>query len=464
MLRLLAFFCLIVCSSCPAWAEVQVNDVRLGSPEAGVTRFVLELDQQADYRLFFLANPSRLVLDMPTLTWPQHQVPSGSGLVKGWRYGQFGEGTRIVLDLSAPVSFSTALDLPARDGKGPRLVLDLRSGGAPEFAKLIGQSWGQRGQQSFSMAAAPSEISAADSHVEEAPSALLQDTPATLAENNDLAEAGLSPAALIPASAPASIAGLGVCPKPPQLPERRRNYDPRPLVVLDAGHGGVDPGAIGVNGVREKDITLAVVRQLADRLKSSGHYRVAMTRSRDVFVPLRERVAIARRQGADLFISIHADSAESSSAQGSTIYTLSERASDREAARLADSENRSDQLAGLEAVAGDDNVASLLTTMSYAASLNQSRDFSALLASELGRHIRMTDQPQRSAGFAVLKAPDMPSALIEMGYLSNRAEVRLLTQPDHQRQLVSAIERGVEKFFLRHSSDFEAQLIAARPQ
>ncbi len=448
-----------------------MNDVRLGAPESGVTRFVLELDQQADYRLFFLANPNRLVLDMPNLVWPQHQVPSASGLVKGWRYGQFGEGTRIVLDLAAEVSFSAPLDLPSRDGKGPRLVLDLRAGDASAFGKLIGQSWGQRGQQSFSMAAAPSEISAADSHIEEAPSEPLQDTPATLADNGDLAEAGLSlaeaglsPAALIPASAPASIAGLGVCPKPPQLPERRRDYDPRPLVVLDAGHGGVDPGAIGVNGVREKDITLAVVRQLADRLKSSGHYRVALTRSRDVFIPLRERVAIARRQGADLFISIHADSAESGSAQGSTIYTLSERASDREAARLADSENRSDQLAGLEAVAGDDNVASLLTTMSYAASLNQSRDFSALLASELGRQIRMTDQPQRSAGFAVLKAPDMPSALIEMGYLSNRAEVRLLTQPDHQRKLVAAIERGVEKFFLRHNSDFEAQLIAARPQ
>lgn len=438
-----------------------MNDVRLGAPESGVTRFVLELDQQADYRLFFLANPNRLVLDMPNLAWPQHQVPSASGLVKGWRYGQFGEGTRIVLDLASEVSFSAPLDLPARDGKGPRLVLDLRAGDASEFAKLIGQSWGQRGQQSFSMAAAPSEILSTDTQSEELP--LLS------AENNDLAEAGLAAAGLIPANAPAatsgaSVAGLGVCPKPPQLPERRRNYDPRPLVVLDAGHGGVDPGAIGVNGVREKDITLAVVRQLADRLKSSGHYRVAMTRSRDVFIPLRERVAIARRQGADLFISIHADSAESNSAQGSTIYTLSERASDREAARLADSENRSDQLAGLEAVAGDDNVASLLTTMSYAASLNQSRDFSALLASELGRQIRMTDQPQRSAGFAVLKAPDMPSALIEMGYLSNRAEVRLLTQPDHQRKLVAAIERGVEKFFLRHNSDFEAQLIAARPQ
>lgn len=431
MLRLFAFL-LITLFTLPALAEIEVKSVRLGSPEPGVTRFVLELGGPADYRMFFLANPERLVLDMPSLSWPQGQTPNGAALVKGWRYGQFGEGTRIVLDLTAAVSLSAVIDLPARDGKGPRLAIDLKAASGDEFRQLIGRSWGQRGQQTLAMASAPSAIVTKD-----------------------------ETAAATPVSA--TTAGAGGL-RPPPLPERRRDFDPRPLIVLDAGHGGVDPGAIGINGTREKDITLAVARQLAAKLESSGNYRVSLTRSRDIFIPLQERVAIARRQGADLFISLHADSAETHEAQGSTIYTLSERASDREAARLAESENRSDQLAGLEAVAGDDGLASLLTTMSYTASLNNSRDFSTQLATELGRQVRMTERPQRSAGFAVLKAPDMPSALIEMGYLSNRSEARLLVKPEHQRKLVAGIERAIQKYFLRHSSTFEAQLIMAKPE
>ncbi len=430
MLRLFVFL-LMSFITLPALAEVEVKSVRLGSPEVGVTRFVLELGSPADYRMFFLANPERLVLDMPSLSWPQGQTPNGVALVKGWRYGQFGEGTRIVLDLTAEVSLAAVIDLPARDGKGPRLAIDLKASTSGEFRQLIGRSWGQRGQQTLAMASAPSAI----------------------VTGNDTAAA-------TSVSSTTSVSGL----RPPPLPERRRDFDPRPLVVLDAGHGGVDPGAIGINGTREKDITLAVARQLAAKLESSGNYRVALTRSRDIFIPLQERVAIARRQGADLFISLHADSAETHEAQGSTIYTLSERASDREAARLAESENRSDQLAGLEAVAGDDGLASLLTNMSYTASMNNSRDFSTQLATELGRQVRMTERSQRSAGFAVLKAPDMPSALIEMGYLSNRSEARLLTQSEHQRKLVAGIERAIQKYFLRHSSTFEAQLIMAKPE
>lgn len=432
MLRLFVFL-LMSLITLPAFAEVEVKSVRLGSPEAGVTRFVLELGSPADYRMFFLANPERLVLDMPSLSWPQGQTPNGVALVKGWRYGQFGEGTRIVLDLTAEVSLAAVIDLPARDGKGPRLVIDLKASTSDEFRQLIGRSWGQRGQQTLVMASAPSAIVAGDD---------------------------AAAATSVSSTTTTHVGGL----RPPPLPERRRNFDPRPLVVLDAGHGGVDPGAIGINGTREKDLTLAVTRQLATKLESSGNYRVALTRSRDIFIPLQERVAIARRQGADLFISLHADSAETHEAQGSTIYTLSERASDHEAARLAESENRSDQLAGLEAVAGDDGLASLLTNMSYTVSLNNSRDFSAQLAAELGRQVRMTERPQRSAGFAVLKAPDMPSALIEMGYLSNRSEAGLLTQSEHQRKLVATIERAIQKYFLRHSSTFEAQLIMAKPE
>lgn len=438
MLRLLAFF-LFALFSLPALADISVKNVRIGTPATGLTRFVLELEGKVDYRLFFLSNPERVVLDLPTLTWPEGQDTAGAGLVKGWRYGQFGQGTRLVLDLSSPAALETVLELPERDGRGPRLAIDLKASSPEDFRQLIGRSWGQRGQQTLAMASAPSSITDLTTAAEAA-----DETPAA------------------PPVLTAATSG-GPALRPPPLPDVRRNFDPRPLVVIDAGHGGVDPGAIGVTGVREKDITLSVARQLAARLEESGHYRVALTRSRDIFIPLQERVAIARRKSADLFISLHADSAESREAQGGTIYTLSERASDREAARLADSENRADQLAGLELVAGDDNLASMLTSMSYAASMNSSRDFSALLSSEMGRQLRMTERSQRSAGFAVLKAPDMPSVLIEMGYLSNRGEARLLAQPAHQRKIVAAVEQAVQKFFLRHSSTFEAQLIMSRP-
>ena len=403
---------LLVLLSCPALAEVRVRDVRLGLQDGGGTRFVLETDKPATYRLFFLNNPPRAVIDFPSLAWNERLAPASKGLVKTWRHGQFGEGTRVVLDLSGPASFGNVQAIPTVNGDGgQRLVLDLKPAAGNELADLIGRNWGEEIQS--------------------------PQVPST------------------PAAATTQIA----FPLPPALPSTRRGLTSLPLVVIDAGHGGVDPGALSPHGHREKALTLAMAKLLESRLKATGHYRVSLTRSRDVFVPLKERVAIARRRGADLFISLHADSIQRRDVQGATIYTLSDRSSDEEANDLAENENRADILAGLEQAGDDDGLAGILTDMSYRASVNHGHEFSGLLAQEMGKVLRMTQRPQRSAGFAVLKAPDIPSVLVEMGYMSSPTESRLLHRREHQDKLVSAIVRATDRFFVAHNPTFEAQMV-----
>lgn len=418
MVRGLLFFlfCLTVF---PAWAgDVRVKDVRLGSQDGGATRFVLETDQPLTYRLFFLADPARAVLDLPPLVWRDRLSPQGRGVVKGWRRGTFGTGTRVVLDLTGPVRMVTTRTLPpASAGQGSRLMLDLAPATPEDFAALRGRSWG------------------------EGPG--LSPTPTALTS---------APPARTPVMASFPV------PLPPALPDFRQAR--KPLIVLDPGHGGVDPGARATNGRDEKDLTLAVARQLALQYEASGRYRVALTRSRDIFIPLPERVVIARRMGADLFISLHADSIDRRTVTGSTIYTLSSQASDREAATMADRENRADLLAGLDQAGNDDGLASLLTSMSYQRSVTQSRELSALLATEMGRVTRLNDRPERAAGFAVLKSPDVPSVLIEMGYLSSPTEARQLFQPEHQRKLIAAILKATDRYFLVRDPAFTTRVVA----
>lgn len=409
-MRRIAFFLFALLLAPPALADVAVRDVRLGLQEGGATRFVVELDRAADYRLFLLEGPARAVIDLPTLNWSQGLSPQGRGLVRGWRHGQFGEGTRVVLDLAGPVKVIKAEDIPALEGTGRRLVIDLAAAPQAEFAGLINKFWGGRKEASI--------------------------------------------ASVITASAPVMAAGVML---PPPLPERRRAKDPRPMIVIDAGHGGVDPGAIAVTGHREKDITLSVARKLAKALEESGRYRVKLTRNRDVFIPLEGRVRIARQAGADLFLSLHADSIRGRDVRGATVYTLSDRASDKEAAELAESENRADALAGLQQAGSNDTLANILIDMSSRASLNHGRDFATLLVGALREQtIRLNDNPHRAAGFAVLKAPDVPSVLVEMGYLSSRRDAMLLTQAEHQQRLVQAQVTAIDRFFARHRPRQEA--------
>jgi len=218
-------------------------------------------------------------------------------------------------------------------------------------------------------------------------------------------------------------------------------------VVLDPGHGGIDPGAIGYSGAYEKDIALATARELGRLLESTKRYRVQFTRNDDEFVPLQDRVARAHSAGAELFLSIHADALPNAGIRGASVFTLSERASDREAAELAARENKADLIAGIDLSRHEPVVSEILLDLARRQTNNLSIRLARDMVLELGREVRLLNNTHRSAGFAVLKAPDIPSALVELGCLSNKEEDRLLQQSSYQRRLAAGLARSVNDYF-----------------
>lgn len=219
------------------------------------------------------------------------------------------------------------------------------------------------------------------------------------------------------------------------------------LVVLDPGHGGIDPGAIGFSGIYEKDIALATARELARLLEASKRYRVQLTRDSDEFVALQDRVAHAHAAGAELFLSIHADALPNAGTRGASVFTLSERASDREAAELAARENKADLIAGIDLSRHEPVVSEILLDLARRQTNNLSIRLARDMVSELGRDVKLLNNTHRSAGFVVLKAPDIPSALVELGCLSNKEEDRLLRQPAYQRRLATGLARSINDYF-----------------
>jgi N-acetylmuramoyl-L-alanine amidase len=224
----------------------------------------------------------------------------------------------------------------------------------------------------------------------------------------------------------------------------------RPLVVLDAGHGGKDPGAISPFGARrEKDVTLAIARAIRDELAASGRVRVALTRDDDRFLVLRDRYEVARRLGADLFISIHADASPTNdAARGATIYTLSEVASDREAALLAQQQNEADRIGGAR-LSEDASVNRILIDLAQRESMNVSADFAGLLRREASAFFPFRPDFHRFASLIVLKAPDVPSILFETGYLTNAVDTGYIESPDGQKQIALGMRRAIEAHFAR---------------
>jgi N-acetylmuramoyl-L-alanine amidase len=220
-----------------------------------------------------------------------------------------------------------------------------------------------------------------------------------------------------------------------------------PTVVIDPGHGGADPGAISQDGVYEKEIVLATAREFARALAARRTYRVVLTRSADEFLPLRERVARARACKADLFLSIHADALPDTGVRGLSVFTLSAQASDREAAALAVSENRADLVGGVNLSRQPRDVGKILLDLTRRETSNLSITLARDLIAQLGREAVLLDRPWRSADFAVLTAPDIPSALVELGCLSNTAERRLLQQPAYQQRLARGLVRAVVAYF-----------------
>lgn len=372
-----------------ASAKPEVEDARIGlHPDK--TRFVLELSERPQYRIFTLDDPYRLVIDLPELDWPDREetTPQAAGLVSALRYGLFTPGTsRVVLDLSEPAEIAEILTLPPRDGRQHRLVVDM--------AEIDRDTFRQRAERKVHRS------------------------------KEGFRETSVS------------------MPTPPRKPTR----DPRPTVVVDAGHGGVDPGAIGVSGTQEKDIALEYARALRDRLEASGRYQVVMTRDDDRFIPLRGRVDIAEKSDGDLFISLHANTNPSSRVKGASVYTLSENASDAEAAALAAKENRSDIIAGVDLSTENPDVSQILISLARRDAMNSSKSFANLTVEEVGKRVALLRNTHRYAGFAVLKSASVPSVLFEIGYMSHPSEEQQLQSAAHRKKLIEGLFQAIERHF-----------------
>ncbi|MFP6746173.1 MAG: N-acetylmuramoyl-L-alanine amidase [Alphaproteobacteria bacterium] len=373
-----------------ASAETIAHDIRIGV-HRDKTRVVLDLSAPVRFQIFALADPYRIVMDLPEIQWdvPPAAARRNGGLIAGLRYGQYQPGNaRVVLDLTGPGIVEKSFIVPAADGNGPRVVMDIRKTTRRAFM------------------------------------AALRPPPKRAARRRD---------------PPRDVA-----------PKRRRAE--KPLVMIDPGHGGVDPGAIGISGIFEKRVTLKMARRIRKAIMALGRQRVRLTRAGDSFIPLRRRVAMARAAGADLFLSIHADSVDNRKIRGGSIYTLSKKASDKEAAALAAKENRADLIAGLNLKVHDDEVASILIDLTQRETMNYSAQFATVLVPQLRKLIYMRRKPHRFAGFAVLKAPDVPSVLIELGYLSNRRDERMLTNARSRAAIAAAIARAVDRYFKARKS------------
>ena len=372
-------------------AQPQVTGLRVG-PNEGATRFVLELTEAPNYGVLLLADPFRVVIDLPELKWDNPST-SASGLVEGLRYGLFKPGTsRIVLDVKGPVQVKSSFILPpSSESKQHRLVVDLVS--IPRDAFVAGRVGDQpAGTQSVAASAAPP-------------------------------------------------------PAVPIIADRKPRADGKRVIAIDPGHGGVDPGALGTSGAYEKDITLALAKQLKQTLTATGRYHVIMTREKDVFIALRDRVEIARRAEAELFISLHADSMGRGTVRGASVYTLSETSSDKEAEELAARENKADVIAGVDLSDKDPILSGILIDLSQRAAKNEGKQFAVMTAESLSAVTPMLDPAHRSAGFRVLKAPDIPSILVESGFMTNQKDEKLLRSKSHRVKLAAALLKSIDRYF-----------------
>jgi N-acetylmuramoyl-L-alanine amidase len=453
---ILAVFTLVAALAWPAAARPTVVDVRLGvHPDK--TRFVMEVTDPVDFRVFTLPDPYRVVVDFPEMTWNDqaNQSSGTAGSVLNYRYAPYRPGTmRLVLEVAGPVRVREAFMLPPRDGRQPRFVLDIEPVSAVVFASELGRSHGTHVAEQAPGSTYTLPVSTGAAVVSRAVPSLPESPMDTVAVTMSPVTAAVIPPQMPPglrsgpdegSASSTTLAALGAVPLPPKRPGSRT--DARRVVVLDPGHGGVDPGAVSVTGAFEKDLTLAMARVVRDQLTATGRYRVVMTRDSDVFLRLRDRVAKAREAGAELFISLHADSIGSSDVRGLSVYSLSENASDREAATLAARENRADALDGINLTAENDEVVNILISLAQRDTMNQSRRFANMLVDEMGRQTRLVPRPHRSAGFAVLTAPDIPSVLVELGYLSSPQDAKLLGQTEHRGRMARSILRSIDGYF-----------------
>lgn len=375
-----------------------VSGARVAEAGQGA-RLHFALSAPAQAVAYVMAGPNRVIVDLPEVNF---QLPPGTGqseapakgkkpvpahIVASFRFGLFAPGkSRIVIDLGRPALVQKVTTLGLADGSS-ELLIDLKETDAAAFATAV--------------RAAANDALARD---------LMADAPAQ--------------------------------------PAARGADSQRPMIVIDPGHGGIDTGALGKRNVVEKDVVFEFSRELKTSLEKTGRYRVTMTRNSDVFVPLASRVKVGRDAGAALFISIHADTiSDTSGVSGATVYTVSDKASDNQAAKLAEKENLADAAAGLEGLDDSGDVSDILFDLTRRETRTYSHAFARMLVSHWGTAGQLNKNPHRSAGFRVLKAPDVPSVLLELGYLSSEKDSAALMKSEWRMQAANAMVRAVDAFF-----------------
>ncbi len=419
----------------------EVEGVQLSSGATG-TRAEIALDQSGEFDIISLSGPDRLVVDLPATSFADGmKVPAGNGVVKSIRTGQPVPGTaRIVFDLSQPI---TALKPRIEQGaSGPRLVLEWPGDGHPQQAAAV--AW-----QSPDLADSRIDQAASSSA---ATSRLISQIAARAAARS----AGQTPpvptsiATGQPSPAPASAAKSATAPAR-SLREVMERPGSRPLTIaIDPGHGGQDPGAIGQNGAREKDVVLAISKELARQINASPGLKAYLTRDTDVFIPLNKRAKLARAAKADMFISIHANAAENHSADGSSVFVLSLKGASSQRARwLANKENSSDLVGGVRLEQTNSTLASVLLDLTQSGQLKASEEAAEEILGGLMQVGNIHKRQVERANFAVLRTSDMPAMLVETAFISNTAQERQLQDPAFQRKIAGAVIDGINSFFTR---------------
>lgn len=353
------------------------------------TRLFIDFDQNLSFKTTYMDKPNRIIIDLDETVFNlgEENKLEPRGLISAVQFGRISQGrSRIVLTLAAPVEIIKSSLKKRLDEESYRFLIDMDSTDEATFSNL------------------------------------LQEQKAKSQSTGNLA-----------------VKGDRVVPV--------QKKDGRFTIVIDPGHGGIDGGAVGRNGAQEKDIVFAFSKVVRDKLISAGPFDVLMTREEDKFMSLRDRLEFSRRSKADLFISIHADSLRQRFVRGSTIYTLSKKASDRLSEKLAETENSADLVGGVAVEDEVEAVADILVDLTTSETKRFSRRFSSLLVKNLGSEIRLIKNPQRSAAFGVLKAPEVPSVLIELGYLSNVEDERLLQSAEFKAKAGQAIAQSVLDFF-----------------
>lgn len=389
LLRTFLLAALAVAGSSSAWATSKDAGAIAAAvsveTEGAKTRFKVTLSKPVTAQAYLMERPDRVIIDLPEVSFhlPTETGRKKEGLIASYRYGLFAPGRS-------------------------RVVMDL---------------------------AQPAVVSAINVEPDARGGASLLVIELSRVERDEFRKA---------AAESASRTGQTAS-EPPVVAVAA---DPRPVVMIDPGHGGIDPGAAAASGVFEKDIVFAFAQRLKKNLETSGRYRVLMTRDRDVFISLEDRVRTARASKADLFISIHADSLSGGQdVRGLTVYTRSERASDADSAMLADRENKVDALAGIESGEGADEVLDILQDLTSRETRGFSHNFAGRLVGEFDTIARLNKNPRREARFHVLRAHDVPSVLVELGYLSSKQDLDQLMSDEWRGKMVSAMSGAIDRFF-----------------